>query len=181
MSYRFGVKYKFLRPFFLGTLATILLLSFFGFTQDVKEIDSTAVFLLDKMGEVIGDLESVSFEANNSADELDANKNIKELTSLINIESDRIVSLLNRMEQIEEKDKISCLVLANTRELAYQITKEYERFSQNLNYKITHVAQFNKLELIKYCYFLLVKLLIVKISLKFPLNFLYTIKIIGCN
>ena len=25
------------------------------------------------------------------------------------------------------------------------------------------------------------KLLIVKISLKFPLNFLYTIKIIGCN
>jgi len=57
-------------------LLPFLLLSFFGFTQDVKEIDSTAVFLLDKMGEVIGDLESVSFEANNSADELDANKNI---------------------------------------------------------------------------------------------------------
>ena len=46
-----------------------------------------------------------------------------------------VLTTLNRMEQIEEKDKISCLVLANTRELAYQITKEYERFSQNLNYK----------------------------------------------
>lgn len=57
-------------------LLPLLLLSFFGFTQEVKEIDSTAVFLLDKMGEVIGDLESVSFKSNNSADELDANKNI---------------------------------------------------------------------------------------------------------
>jgi ATP-dependent RNA helicase UAP56/SUB2 len=46
-----------------------------------------------------------------------------------------VLTTLNRMEQIEEKDKISCLVLANTRELAYQISKEFERFSQNLNYK----------------------------------------------
>ena len=29
----------------------------------------------------------------------------------------------------------SCLVLAHTRELAYQIAKEFERFSCNLNYK----------------------------------------------
>ena len=46
-----------------------------------------------------------------------------------------VLTTLNRMEQIEEKDKISCLVLANTRELAYQISKEFERFSQNLPYK----------------------------------------------
>jgi len=46
-----------------------------------------------------------------------------------------VLTTLNRMEQIEEKDKISCLVLANTRELAYQISKEFERFSQNLQYK----------------------------------------------
>lgn len=46
-----------------------------------------------------------------------------------------VLTTLNRMEQIEEKEKISCLVLANTRELAYQISKEFERFSQNLNYK----------------------------------------------
>ena len=46
-----------------------------------------------------------------------------------------VLTTLNRMEQIEEKEKISCLVLANTRELAYQISKEFERFSQNLPYK----------------------------------------------
>ena len=46
-----------------------------------------------------------------------------------------VLTTLNRMEQIEDKDKISCLVLANTRELAYQISKEFERFSQNLPYK----------------------------------------------
>lgn len=46
-----------------------------------------------------------------------------------------VLSTLNRLEQIEEKDKIGCLVLANTRELAYQISKEFERFSINLKYK----------------------------------------------
>jgi ATP-dependent RNA helicase UAP56/SUB2 len=46
-----------------------------------------------------------------------------------------VLTTLNRMEQIEEREKISCLVLANTRELAYQINKEFERFSQNLQYK----------------------------------------------
>ena len=46
-----------------------------------------------------------------------------------------VLTTLNRMEQIEEREKISCLVLANTRELAYQISKEFERFSQNLQYK----------------------------------------------
>lgn len=46
-----------------------------------------------------------------------------------------VLTTLNRMEQITEKEKISCLVLANTRELAYQISKEFERFSQNLDYK----------------------------------------------
>lgn len=46
-----------------------------------------------------------------------------------------VLTTLNRLETLEEKDKISCLVLANTRELAFQISKEFERFSQNLNYK----------------------------------------------
>jgi len=46
-----------------------------------------------------------------------------------------VLTTLNRMEQIAEKDKISCLVLANTRELAFQISKEFDRFSQNLGYK----------------------------------------------
>jgi ATP-dependent RNA helicase UAP56/SUB2 len=46
-----------------------------------------------------------------------------------------VLTTLNRMEQIAEKDKISCLVLANTRELAFQISKEFDRFSANLGYK----------------------------------------------
>jgi superfamily II DNA/RNA helicase len=46
-----------------------------------------------------------------------------------------VLTTLNRLEQIEEKDKIGCLVLANTRELAYQISKVFERFSKDLNYK----------------------------------------------
>jgi ATP-dependent RNA helicase UAP56/SUB2 len=46
-----------------------------------------------------------------------------------------VLTTLNRMEQIQDKEKIACLVLANTRELAFQISKEFERFSQNLEYK----------------------------------------------
>ena len=62
-------------------LLPLFLFSFFGFAQEAKEIDSTAIFLLDKMGEVIGDLESVSFTQKNSVDELDANKNIRKYYS----------------------------------------------------------------------------------------------------
>ena len=54
----------------------LLLISFFGIAQEAKEIDSTALFILDQMGEVIGDLESVSFNLSNSVDKLDADKNI---------------------------------------------------------------------------------------------------------
>ncbi len=61
------------------------MISFFGYAQEVKDIDSSAVFLLDKMAGVIGDLESVSFNLNNSTDELDANKNIKKRFSTSNI------------------------------------------------------------------------------------------------
>ncbi len=54
----------------------LLFISFLGYAQEVKEIDSTAIFILDKMGDVIGDLESVSFNLNNSTDKLDTDKNI---------------------------------------------------------------------------------------------------------
>ncbi|TPV34877.1 DUF2092 domain-containing protein [Paucihalobacter ruber] len=50
--------------------------SFLGFSQDIKDIDSTALFILDKMADVIGDLEAVSFNLSNSIDKLDAQKNI---------------------------------------------------------------------------------------------------------
>ena len=49
---------------------------FLGNAQEVKDIDSTAIFILDKMSNIIGDLESVSFDLNNSLDELDDTKNI---------------------------------------------------------------------------------------------------------
>ena len=57
-------------------LLPLLFISFFGYTQEVKDIDSTAIFLLDKMANVIGDLEAVIFDLENSIDKLDANKNI---------------------------------------------------------------------------------------------------------
>ncbi|WP_339632025.1 DUF2092 domain-containing protein [Bizionia echini] len=42
-----------------------------------KEIDSTAIFILDKMSDVIGDLASVSFTLNSSVDKLNADSNIE--------------------------------------------------------------------------------------------------------
>jgi ATP-dependent RNA helicase UAP56/SUB2 len=47
-----------------------------------------------------------------------------------------VLTTLNRLADITEgKDEISCLVLAHTRELAFQIAKEFDRFSVNLGYK----------------------------------------------
>jgi len=56
-----------------------------------------------------------------------------------------VLTILNRLELKKEEEKkenidnkkqssheVSCLVLAHTRELAYQIEKEFVRFSQNL-------------------------------------------------
>ncbi|KAB1067683.1 DUF2092 domain-containing protein [Tamlana haliotis] len=59
----------------LFALALILVTSV-GFTQETKEIDSTAVFILDKMTAVIGDLHAVNFHLSSSNDELDVNKHI---------------------------------------------------------------------------------------------------------
>jgi len=49
---------------------------YMGYSQD-KEIDSTAIFILDKMSDVIGDLESVSFDMEASIDNFDDNQNIE--------------------------------------------------------------------------------------------------------
>lgn len=63
----------------------LLLVSTLGFTQETKSIDSTAVFILDKMSAIIGDLESVNFHISNSEDKLDADKNIIKHYSTSNI------------------------------------------------------------------------------------------------
>jgi ATP-dependent RNA helicase UAP56/SUB2 len=48
-----------------------------------------------------------------------------------------VLTTLNRLGDLitEGSGEVSCLVLAHTRELAFQIAKEFDRFSQNLNYK----------------------------------------------
>ncbi len=48
-----------------------------------------------------------------------------------------VLTVLNRLADLttENSNDVSCIVLAHTRELAYQIAKEFDRFSQNLNYK----------------------------------------------
>jgi hypothetical protein len=55
----------------------LLFISLFGYTQEVKDIDSTAIFILDKMSDIIGDLESVTFEISNSIDKFDEHQNIE--------------------------------------------------------------------------------------------------------
>ncbi|WP_298534348.1 DUF2092 domain-containing protein [uncultured Algibacter sp.] len=47
-----------------------------GISQTSKKIDSTAIFVLDKMTDIIGNLSSVSFDLETSNDRLDSNKNI---------------------------------------------------------------------------------------------------------
>ena len=46
-----------------------------------------------------------------------------------------IFTIINRILKQEIKGELSCLVLCHTRELAYQISKEFARFSKNLNIK----------------------------------------------
>ena len=51
-------------------LYVVLIIPFLGFTQKVKEIDSTAVYILDQMSDLIGDLQSVTFKTTTSTDKL---------------------------------------------------------------------------------------------------------------
>ena len=46
-----------------------------------------------------------------------------------------IFTIINRILKQEIKWELSCLVLCHTRELAYQISKEFARFSKDLNIK----------------------------------------------
>lgn len=47
-----------------------------------------------------------------------------------------VLTTLNRLAEMGgEISEGSCMVLAHTRELAFQIAKEFERFSTNMNFK----------------------------------------------
>lgn len=47
------------------------------YSQETKQHDSTAIFILDKMADVLGDLQSVTFELDNSTDLFDSDNNIE--------------------------------------------------------------------------------------------------------
>ncbi|WP_162919935.1 DUF2092 domain-containing protein [Hanstruepera ponticola] len=59
------------------SLLFFLIFSVNSFSQINKDHDSTAIFILDKMADVIGDLQSVTFELDNSTDQFDSNNNIE--------------------------------------------------------------------------------------------------------
>ena len=46
-----------------------------------------------------------------------------------------IFTIINRILKKEIKGELSCLILCHTRELAYQISKEFARFSKDMNIK----------------------------------------------
>jgi superfamily II DNA/RNA helicase len=46
-----------------------------------------------------------------------------------------VLTVLNRLSEFEGQEGPHCLVLAHTRELAFQIAKTFDRFSQNTSYK----------------------------------------------
>lgn len=63
-----------MKKFFLTLLVTPF---FMVYSQETKQHDSTAIFILDKMADVLGDLQSVTFELDNSTDLFDSDNNIE--------------------------------------------------------------------------------------------------------
>ena len=55
----------------------LLTLPFFGKSQVVRQIDSAAVYLLDRMADIIGELEAVSFSIETATDRLDDKQKIE--------------------------------------------------------------------------------------------------------
>ena len=64
-----------MRRCFFGIL--FLTVTFLTFAQEEKSIDSTAVFILDKMSDLIGDLESVSFDVTTAIDKVNVQQDIE--------------------------------------------------------------------------------------------------------
>jgi ATP-dependent RNA helicase UAP56/SUB2 len=46
-----------------------------------------------------------------------------------------VLTILNRLQEFHKEGVVTCLILANVRELALQITREFKRFLTNLSYK----------------------------------------------
>ena len=84
-------------------LLSILLSSFLGFSQTDKTIDSTAIFVLDKMSDIIGDLTSVTFDLNTSIDKFDVSNNIVKYYSKSTITFSGPDKLLSRTDGAKGK------------------------------------------------------------------------------
>jgi hypothetical protein len=61
---------------YLLTLA-VLAIPFFGQSQTIRKIDSAAVYLLDRMADIIGELEAVNFDLETATDRLDDQQKIE--------------------------------------------------------------------------------------------------------
>ena len=85
------------------TVCLILIIPFLGYTQNNKKIDSSAIFILDRMATVIGSLESVSFEINNSNDEFNDNNHLEKQYSKSHITFSGPNKLLVKTESTKGK------------------------------------------------------------------------------
>ncbi|WP_297707765.1 DUF2092 domain-containing protein [uncultured Eudoraea sp.] len=63
----------------------LLALPFCGQSQAARQIDSTAVFILDRMADIIGELEAVSFSVETATDRLDDKQKIETHYSTSNV------------------------------------------------------------------------------------------------
>jgi hypothetical protein len=66
-------------------LVLMALLPYVNYGQESKKIDSTAIFILDKMSDLIGDLESVTINITTSIDKLNDSGNIETYYSTSNV------------------------------------------------------------------------------------------------
>lgn len=82
-------------------LLCFLFSSTLNFSQVAKDHDSTAIFVLDKMADIIGDLESVSFDLNNSIDRINIKKDIEKHYSKCSISFSGSNKLMAKIEGTE--------------------------------------------------------------------------------
>lgn len=72
------IKIDYIRRMIKYIIAFIILaIPFYGQGQSVREIDSSAVYILDRMADIIGELEAVSFTMKSATDRLDDRKKIE--------------------------------------------------------------------------------------------------------
>src|SRR5690554_4500047 len=85
---------------------TLMALPLIGISQNSKQIDSTAIFILDQMSHVIGDLESVTFKLNTSVDKINDDNNIEKHYSKSTV---AWLVLTNYLQELSETEAIMAI------------------------------------------------------------------------